>query len=66
MAGNGIAQTIQVGERVLVNKLAYRSEPIRRGDIVAIINPNNRAQKNIKRVVALPGDRVELRRKADP
>jgi signal peptidase I len=60
IAGNGMAPTIQLGERVLVNKLAYQSAPVQRGDIVALINPNNRSQTNIKRVVALPGDRVEV------
>lgn len=61
MTGDAMAPTIQSGERVLVNKLAYQSEPVRRADIVALINPNNRSQTNIKRVVALPGDRIEVR-----
>ena len=52
--------TIRFGERVLANKMTYRREPVRRGDIIVFPNPNKRHQKNIKRVVALPGDTVEM------
>ena len=53
--------TIHFGERVLANKIAYRSGPVRRGDIIVFINPNKRYQNYIKRVVALPGDTIEIR-----
>jgi signal peptidase I len=53
--------TIRRGERILVDKLAYRNGPVRRGDIVVFPAPNNRSEKHIKRVVALPGDTVEIR-----
>ena len=52
--------TIQLGDRFLVNRLAYRSLPIQRGDVVVFINPNNRFQKYVKRVVGLPGDTVAV------
>jgi signal peptidase I len=54
--------TIAKGDRVLADKRVYRSEPVERGDIVVFINPNNRHQRYIKRVVALAGDTVEIRR----
>jgi signal peptidase I len=53
--------TIAKGSRVLVNELAYRRGPVVRGDIVVFVNPNERSQRYIKRVVALPGDTVEMR-----
>jgi signal peptidase I len=49
------------GAHVLVDKLAYRSGPVRRGDVVVFVNPNERWQHYVKRVVALPGDTVEMR-----
>ena len=52
--------TVRRGDRFLVNRLAYRSLPIQRGDVVVFINPNNRFQKYVKRVVALPGDTVAV------
>jgi signal peptidase I len=64
--------TILEGDRILVNKLAYDlkvpfvgwqviewSEP-QRGDIVVCYSPFD-GTRLVKRVVAVPGDRVELR-----
>ena len=64
--------TILVGDRILVNKLAYDfkvpfttwhlaewSNP-RRGDIVVFYSPHD-GTRLVKRVVGLPGDTVELR-----
>lgn len=56
-----MAPTIRPGDRVFTNKLAYREEPVRRGDVVVFPNPNARHQAQIKRVVALAGDRVAMR-----
>jgi signal peptidase I len=53
--------SIPSGSRVLVDKLMYRRGPVRRGDIVVFVNPNERYKQFIKRVVALPGDTVEMR-----
>jgi len=61
MVGDAMAPTLRKGDRVLVNKLAYRTQAVRRGDIVACVNPNKRHQTNIRRVAALPGDTVEMR-----
>jgi signal peptidase I len=64
--------TIQEGDRVVVNKLAYDlkipfttikifgwDDP-KRGDIVVLFSPHD-GVRLVKRVVALPGDQVELR-----
>ncbi len=64
--------TILVGDRVLVNKLAYDLKvPFttwhlaewgnpKRGDIVVFFSPND-GTRMVKRVIGLPGDTVELR-----
>jgi signal peptidase I len=49
------------GDRILVNKLAYRDAVPKRGDIVVFRSPGNRSQNWIKRVIGLPGDTVEVR-----
>jgi signal peptidase I len=64
--------TIQEGDRVVVNKLAYDlkipfttvnvwkwGDP-KRGDIVVLFSPRD-GTRLVKRVVALPGDKVEMR-----
>lgn len=65
--------TVQVGDRILVNKLAYglrvplteryamEARPPERGDVVVLDEPTTGVVL-LKRVVAVPGDRVEVRR----
>ncbi len=63
-------QTLLIGDYLLVDKLCYGDSSfwnhilpyrnIRRGDVVVFHYPVNPAQDFVKRVVALPGDRVRL------
>lgn len=59
--GPSMEPTLFTGERLLVDKISYRLHPPHRGDIVVFRNPRNVKEDYIKRVVALPGDRVEMR-----
>src|SRR3954451_21792880 len=64
--------TIQEGDRVVVNKLAYDLKiPFttidvvkwgeqKRGDVVVLSSPRD-GPRLVKRVVAVPGDRVDMR-----
>lgn len=49
------------GERILVNKAAYWFGEPERGDVVILHPPFNPELVYIKRVIALPGDTVEVR-----
>jgi signal peptidase I len=58
--------TLKIGDRVLVNKAAYRVHDVHRGDVVVFERPPGlTADENIKdlvkRVIGLPGDTVEFR-----
>ena len=53
--------TLEVGDRVFVNKFIYRFTEPERGDIVVFESVNGGEEDLIKRVVALPGDEVEVR-----
>jgi signal peptidase I len=57
--------TLNVGDRVLVNKQSYNFHDVNRGDIVVFEAPPKARSSDIedlvKRVVGLPGDTVELR-----
>jgi len=58
--------TLKISDRVLVNKLSYRMHDVHRGDIVVFKRPPSEASDPtikdlIKRVIALPGERVEGR-----
>ena len=53
--------TLQPEEILLVNKLAYRFSEIRHGEIITFHYPLDPQLDYVKRVVGLPGDRVEVR-----
>ena len=65
--------TLQVGDHIFVNKLSYgplvpfttsrvlSQMPPRRGDVMVFRYPENLEQDFIKRVIALPGDKLEAR-----
>jgi signal peptidase I len=67
--------TIQIGDHIFVNKLAYsihlpligtelmRIGDLHRGDVVVFISPIDPSTDLIKRVIAVPGDTVEIRNK---
>ncbi len=56
--------TLQVGDRILVNKLSYRAHDPRRGDVIVFDRPPAAGpgpEQLIKRVVGLPGEVVDLK-----
>ena len=53
--------TLEVGERVFVNKFVYRFSEPERGDIIVFRSTEGGNEDLIKRVVGLPGDNVEVR-----
>lgn len=58
--GLSMEPRVHAGEFVLINTLAYRFQPIRRGDVVAFRHDAPNPETYIKRVVGLPGERVEV------
>ena len=58
--GFSMAPRLENNERLVINKLAYRFEPIRRGDVIVFWYPRNTRESFIKRVIGLPGDRVQM------
>jgi len=48
-------------ERIFVNRFIYRFADIHRGDIVVFWYPRDTSKSFIKRVLAVPGDEVEIR-----
>ena len=48
-------------ERVFINKFIYKFESVERGDVVVFWYPKDVTKSFIKRVVGVPGDRVEMR-----
>jgi signal peptidase I len=58
--GGSMEPGLEDQERICINKLVYRFESIERGDIVVFHYPRDTRQSFIKRVIALPGDRIRI------
>ncbi len=57
----GMLPTLKAGDVSLVNKVSYRFSEPERGDIIVFRSTEGRNEDQIKRVVGLPGDNVEVR-----
>jgi len=51
----------QEGERLLVNKVVYHFREPERGDVIILHPPTDPQAIYIKRIIALPGDSVEVK-----
>lgn len=60
--GTSMMPTLTDQERIFVNKFTYRLGPNRidRGDMVVFLYPWDTRTSYIKRVIAIPGDKVEI------
>lgn len=59
--GSSMDSTLATGDRVFVNKLSYRLHDPRRGDVVVLHQISGSAERDlIKRVIALPGEVIEM------
>lgn len=59
--GTSMAPLLEDQERIFINQFVYRFEPVQRGDVVVFWYPLDRSKSFIKRVIALPGETVEIR-----
>lgn len=62
--GHSMQPTLYEGERLFINKIALAFERPKRGDVIVLHDPSSgpsRKEYLVKRVVAIPGDVVEVR-----
>lgn len=62
VAGNSMEDTLSDGETVLVNRFTYNLTDPKAGDVI-VFRPNGNEESHyyVKRVVAVPGDTVQIR-----
>jgi signal peptidase I len=53
--------TLHNGQYLIISKITYWIHPPERGDIIVLHPPGNPKEDYIKRIVGLPGERVEVR-----
>ncbi|HEX9100148.1 MAG TPA: signal peptidase I [Candidatus Dormibacteraeota bacterium] len=59
--GLSMFATLDDNDYLIANKIDYRLHAPQRGDIIILRPPNNNATDFIKRVIALPGERLLIR-----
>lgn len=58
---SSMEETLQISDRIVVNKYLYKFNKPERGDVVVFKFPRMPGKDFIKRLVALPGDAVRIR-----
>ena len=61
--GYSMMPRVANNERLVINKFIYHFTSVNRGDVVVFHYPLNPYISFIKRVIGLPGDRIEVRQK---
>lgn len=59
--GPSMRPNLAEGQYLIINKIVYRLHPPQRGDIIVFNHPRNASRDLIKRVIALPGETVDVR-----
>lgn len=54
-------RTVLIGDHLLVNRAAFWFARVQRGEVISFYPPGNNKDVYLKRVVAVGGDRVEIR-----
>ncbi len=61
VVGESMEPTLSNGQEVLINKIAYQFSAPKQGDVIVFRpNGNENAHLSVKRVVATPGDHVQI------
>lgn len=59
--GSSMEPTLHDGQYLIISKIVYWVHPPERGDVIVLHPPNDVGEDYIKRIVGLPGERVEIR-----
>ncbi len=59
--GSSMEPTLHNGQYLVVSKISYLLNKPQRGDIVVFVSPYGTGEDYIKRIIGLPGERVEVR-----
>jgi signal peptidase I len=52
--------TLMEGDRILVSKFIYKFKEPKRGDVIVFVSPEDKKKDFIKRLIGLPGEKVEI------
>ena len=58
--GASMEPTFLSGDYILTSKITYKLRPMERGDVIVFKSPKNPDVDYIKRIIALPGDKITI------
>ena len=64
IVGNSMQPGLHEGQRLLIIKVVYAFHEPERGDIIVFRPPDNQQVEYIKRIIAVPGDIIEIKDEA--
>lgn len=59
--GQSMEPSFSNGDYLIIDELSYRFSEPQRGDVVVFKYPNNPSYRYIKRIIGLPGEKIEVR-----
>lgn len=60
VSGSSMFPNFKDGDYIITDKVTYRLSEPTRGDIIVFKNPRDESQDFIKRIIAVPGDRIKV------
>ncbi len=60
VSGSSMVPTLQNGDYLVTEKVSYRFRNPKSGEIIVLKNPRDESQDFIKRVIAVPGDTLQI------
>lgn len=63
VSGNSMVPTMHTGDYLITEKISYRFRQPKKGEIVVLKNPRDESQDFIKRIIAIPGDNLQISNK---
>ena len=60
VSGNSMVPTLHTGDYLITEKVSYKFRNPERGEIIVLQNPRDESQDFIKRIIAVPGDTIQI------
>ncbi|MCL5073812.1 MAG: signal peptidase I [Actinobacteria bacterium] len=60
VSGSSMVPTLYTGDYLITEKITYKFKEPQRGQIIVLKNPRDESQDFIKRIIAIPGDTLQI------